>query len=246
MAGWYEVIKTIKGRPYRYRQRTWREGKQVRTQSYSLGPASPADISRIKTEAAQRKSGPSRARVRSIFKLLTNPANATTWTNPWSFDEAVNTTFSRTPVVRNMLERHKITVFETPEAAGYHRDKDVLLLPPPSHFHSLDGYSATVMHEIAHWTGAAGRLGRTFGRLGPGATDEDRQNYAREEVVAEATAWIVLAELGLRPGPDEVGANALYLQTWLNRTADPAATLAYAEIEAQRAARFILSVNTTL
>lgn len=37
--GWYIVIKTIKGHRYRYRQRTWREGKHVRTESHYLGPA---------------------------------------------------------------------------------------------------------------------------------------------------------------------------------------------------------------
>ena len=34
----YVVIKTIKGHRYRYRQRTWREGKRVRTKSIYLGP----------------------------------------------------------------------------------------------------------------------------------------------------------------------------------------------------------------
>ena len=40
--GWYIVIKTIKGYRYRYRQRTWREGKHVRTESVYLGPADGA------------------------------------------------------------------------------------------------------------------------------------------------------------------------------------------------------------
>lgn len=38
MGDWYFVVKTIKGRRYRYRQRTWREGDRVRTQSQYLGP----------------------------------------------------------------------------------------------------------------------------------------------------------------------------------------------------------------
>ncbi len=38
MGGWYIVTKTIKGYRYRYRQRTWREGGQVRTESRYLGP----------------------------------------------------------------------------------------------------------------------------------------------------------------------------------------------------------------
>src|SRR5690348_10372718 len=40
----YRVTKTIKGRRYIYEQRTWREGKRVRTQSRYIGPvdAQPA------------------------------------------------------------------------------------------------------------------------------------------------------------------------------------------------------------
>ncbi len=38
MGGWYFVVKTIKGRRYRYQQRSWREGSRVRTQCVSLGP----------------------------------------------------------------------------------------------------------------------------------------------------------------------------------------------------------------
>lgn len=36
---WYIVIKTINGTRYRYRQKTWREGKRVRTRSEFLGRA---------------------------------------------------------------------------------------------------------------------------------------------------------------------------------------------------------------
>ena len=34
----YRVIKTVKGRRYVYEQRTWREGKRVRTESRYIGP----------------------------------------------------------------------------------------------------------------------------------------------------------------------------------------------------------------
>ncbi len=35
---WYVVIKTIKGRRYRYRQQTWRQGKRVCTRSQYISP----------------------------------------------------------------------------------------------------------------------------------------------------------------------------------------------------------------
>ena len=36
--GWYKVVKTIKGHRYVYEQRTWREGKHVRTESRYVWP----------------------------------------------------------------------------------------------------------------------------------------------------------------------------------------------------------------
>jgi hypothetical protein len=41
----YIVIKTVKGRRYRYLQTSWREGKRVRTKSVCLGPVG-ADMQR--------------------------------------------------------------------------------------------------------------------------------------------------------------------------------------------------------
>ena len=46
----YTVIKTIKGRRYIYEQRTWREGRRVRTQSRYLGPLE------VVSEPAPKKS----------------------------------------------------------------------------------------------------------------------------------------------------------------------------------------------
>ena len=36
--GWYFVTKKIKGKPYLYQQRTWREGRRVRTESHYVCP----------------------------------------------------------------------------------------------------------------------------------------------------------------------------------------------------------------
>src|SRR5262245_42334133 len=41
---WYTVVKTIKKRRYRYRQRTWRVGKCVRCESHYLGPCNTSLI----------------------------------------------------------------------------------------------------------------------------------------------------------------------------------------------------------
>lgn len=41
---------------------------------------------------------------------------------------------------------------------------DFIQMPPKSSFKSMDLYCSTLGHEYAHWTGAASRLGRVFGK----------------------------------------------------------------------------------
>ena len=56
---WYTVTKTIKGRPYLYRQRTYRVGDKVRTQSQYIGPAvgeRPVQLDVVSADAEQVQS----------------------------------------------------------------------------------------------------------------------------------------------------------------------------------------------
>ena len=50
----YDVVKTIKKRRYLYRQRTWREGKRVRTESIYIGALDVALAPRKKKSVLQR------------------------------------------------------------------------------------------------------------------------------------------------------------------------------------------------
>jgi hypothetical protein len=53
MAGWYHVVKTIKGHRYLYAQRTWREGGHVRTQSRYIGKAGDGGTASSSGKAAE-------------------------------------------------------------------------------------------------------------------------------------------------------------------------------------------------
>ena len=50
MASWYKVVKRIKGRPYLYWQKTWREGGKVKTKNKYVGPAGSDLAIRIQAE----------------------------------------------------------------------------------------------------------------------------------------------------------------------------------------------------
>lgn len=97
--------------------------------------------------------------------------------------------------------------------ACYNRVSDKVSMPDRSTFvdtlncSATEGYYATLLHELTHWTGHASRLNRTFGkRFG------DR-NYAVEELVAELGAAFSCTELGIsRPDKEN---HAAYIASWL-------------------------------
>lgn len=73
---------------------------------------------------------------------------------------------------------------------------------------AAEGYYATLLHELVHWTSPAHRCDRDLGKR---FLDHA---YAREELVAEIGAAFLCADLGiaLAPRPD----HAAYLASWLD------------------------------
>jgi hypothetical protein len=242
---WYIVIKTIKGRRYRYRQRTWREGGRVRTQSYSLGPLD-AD--------AQSKGGKSDASRQTLRNLAAGTFSELAsarpvegpFRNPWDLSKPSSGTFQRRPELDALIGNCRVRLDPTGNEAFYHPRADLIVMPPARHFidtdtqSSTEAYYAVLLHELAHWTGHNGRTGRLNGM-----NLRDEVSYAREELVAEATAVIVLKALGFPPS--QITAHATYFQFWLKQAGEQGEAQRYAEAAAETAARFILegAVNTT-
>jgi antirestriction protein ArdC len=79
------------------------------------------------------------------------------------------------------------------DAAFFSPSTDSITLPLPEAFDAPEFYYATSFHEHGHWSGAARRLSRQFGkRFGDSA-------YAFEELVAELASAFLCAELAI-PG----------------------------------------------
>ncbi len=115
--------------------------------------------------------------------------------------------------------------------ACYSPARDAIAMPPRHAFVSTAQYYATLLHELAHWTGHPTRLDRD---LQPHIATAA---YAREELVAELTAAFLGAELGLPV--DHVECHAAYIDSWLKLLdRDPSALLTAAG-HAQRAADFL-------
>ena len=84
---------------------------------------------------------------------------------------------------------------------------DFVQMPPRESFRDGESYSATLAHELTHWTGHPARLARDLKhRFGTEA-------YAAEELIAEMGAAFLCADLGITPEIRED--HAAYLAHWL-------------------------------
>jgi antirestriction protein ArdC len=106
------------------------------------------------------------------------------------------------------------TIVHKGDRACYIPSADRIEMPPYRQFidtptsSAAEGYYATLLHELIHWTSPKHRCDRDIGkRFGDNA-------YAREELVAEIGAAFLCADLGiaLDPRPD----HAAYLASWLS------------------------------
>lgn len=248
MGDFYRVIKTIKGRPYLYKQRTFRVGGKVCTESHYLGPAGAAEAARVRVEMALRKGGPSRAAVRkTIAALAAHPAPESRWKKSWDNSRPVRQKVRQFDGLQKIIQASGAVVVRDTNAF-YNWTDDQIALPVQHRFHALDGndgdqeFYQTALHELAHWTGHHTRLNRPLpSQLSPNY----RLLYAQEELIAEATALIVTEHMGYAPKNSALSAR--YFQGYLAQLPDRAAALAKTEREAHRAAAFLIGqVNTTL
>lgn len=119
--------------------------------------------------------------------------------------------------------------------AFYSPVADEITMPEPALFDDLDHYRATLAHELSHWTGHESRLARQM------ASRFGSEAYAMEELVAELSAAMLGAELGLPVA--HLDHHASYLASWLKvLKADSRAILTVAA-KAEEAASLLLKLG---
>ncbi|APG86717.1 antirestriction protein (plasmid) [Sinorhizobium americanum CCGM7] len=115
--------------------------------------------------------------------------------------------------------------------ACYRPALDDILMPDRERFDSEVHLYSTLLHELAHFSGAKHRLDRDLsGRFGSEA-------YAMEELVAELSAAFLCAELGVAHDP--CGNTATYLQSWVAVLKNDPRAIITAAAKAQAAADFL-------
>ena len=143
---------------------------------------------------------------------------------PWRAPEAVQT------IVKNS----GVPIRTGGDRAFYSPVTDHIQMPPRHAFESADGWSSTIVHELAHATGAPQRLNRDL------QTRFGSHVYAREEARAEISQAMVCSELGLHCDFDNTAA---YLESWLLALKSDRKEIFRAAADAQRIADYLLAFH---
>ena len=151
------------------------------------------------------------------------PAPIITATNPDARDAELDTLFSRVPV----------TVRHHGSQPYYQPSGDHVVMPEFADFHTGDDYYSTLAHELCHATGHVDRLAR------PSLISTKREDYAREELVAELGAAFVSGAIGIKLHDRED--HAAYLASWLQALRNDKRCIFTAATQAQAAADWLLS-----
>lgn len=124
--------------------------------------------------------------------------------------------------------------------ACYRPLTDDILLPERQRFFDTDTRSATeayysvALHELAHWTGAEHRLNRDL------LNEFGSPDYAREELVAELSAAMACATLGIEQ-PDQLrDDHTAYLASWLRVLKSDKKAIFAAASQASKAVDYLL------
>ena len=119
--------------------------------------------------------------------------------------------------------------------AFYSLSEDSVVVPDMGRFESPAAYASTLAHELGHSTGHPSRLNRKFGS----SFGDDL--YSKEELVAEFTASMVLAQIGIMDRPSDN--SAAYLKSWMKRIGEDPSILFDAITHAKKACDMITGGN---
>lgn len=179
-----------------------------------------------------------------VFALLISPSGGHSYWQPaWDKDRhfPFNDEVERVARVEKVVAALNPRRGSSMEGAYYNPELDLINLPPTySYRNSLTGETATqsychsLFHELSHWTGHRQRLAR----LRRPGTGFNMLIYAREELVAEASALILMRYFGL--APPNSSRHVAYFQLWWERAGNKERALRFARKEAERAVQYIL------
>lgn len=144
-------------------------------------------------------------------------------------------------VILDYIERSGVRFKQNGNRATYHPEWDSVTVPPFESFTTPEGYYSVVFHELAHSTGHHSRLDR-FNKSSAEAA-HGKEEYSREELVAELGSCFCLAAVGLS-SPDLERNQEAYIAGWAKALRDDRRMIVSASSQAWRAADLILGRET--
>ena len=120
--------------------------------------------------------------------------------------------------------------------ACYIPGEDKICMPDQHKFVGTAEYYSTLLHELAHWTGAETRLDR---KLKNGFGSEE---YAFEELVAELSAAFSCATLGITNHPRQ--SHAQYIKSWIKALKSDKKYIFKAARMASKATEYLINLQT--
>ena len=124
------------------------------------------------------------------------------------------------------------------DRAYYSPGRDEIVLPNVAQFPTVEGYAETLLHEMTHSTGHAKRLHRF--EIG----DHFDGGYAKEELVAEIGASMLMQEAGITMGVTDN--TAAYVANWLKALNDDHTLIIKAAQQAQKSCDHILDAASAV
>lgn len=125
--------------------------------------------------------------------------------------------------------RHKVQ-----PRAFYNLREDAITLPEKGQFHDADGYYATALHELGHWTGHESRLNRDMQH------PRGSEGYAREELRAEIASMMIGQEIGLGHGIEN---HAAYVGNWIKALKEDPHEIFSAASDAEKIMKYVLELE---
>ena len=113
------------------------------------------------------------------------------------------------PELQAVLDNCEAKVLHDQTSRNYYSPgSDEIHLMPREQFKSDEFYYGTAVHEVAHSTGAKGRLDREI-ENGFGT-----EKYAKEEAVAEFTSMFLCKHFGAQMGEEHIRNHMAYISSW--------------------------------
>lgn len=146
-------------------------------------------------------------------------------------DKNQNNNIQVNSYINKIINKLKVNYKEEGDKAFYNVKDDQVVLPESNKFFDKYSYYATQLHELCHSTRYESRLNRF--------EIKDKQDYAREELIAEISSSFLMQKLDINPKSEDYNNHKAYIQSWIQILKDKPNELFKAINEANKVCNYI-------